>query len=117
MIDFPAVRHRRKIGTIRFHQDAVGRGKSGRFAHMARVFIGNDPGKRKIPATANQIPRHLGTAAVAVENALYAGMAADSRKGIAVRFPVMNDHRQGQFPGKGQLRLKKRACFSRSVSG
>ena len=46
-----------------------------------------------------------------MENALYAGMAAHSRKGIAVRFPVMNDHRQGQFPGKGQLRLKKKSLL------
>ena len=106
MIDLSSVGNGRKIGAVRFHQQAVKRSCGGRFLGFCRVFIGNNAGEGNVPAQLDQLLYHFGASAVAVENARHLGMTADYVHAVAVSLAVVNDHGIACFLGQTHQRFK-----------
>ena len=107
MIDPSAKRNGRKIGGIGFHKNTIVRHALRDLKGFPRIFEGQHPRKGDIPATANQLTRHLRTAAEAMEDTAHVRVAKHRFKAIAVSVAIVDNDGQLPFLSHYKLRFKK----------
>ncbi len=103
--------HGAEIGAVRLDEDPVHGAHGQHLQRPPRVFISDRPVKAQIPASAEQLLRHLGGTGIAVKNAAQTAETPHQLQAVPVRLPVVHDDRQVRFQGELHLAGEKRLLF------